>query len=132
MRHQKGIIHRDLKPTNILVAQNDTNPVPKVIDFGVAKATIQPLTDRTLFTHFTQIIGTPLYMSPEQADLGNQDIDTRSDVYSLGVVLYELLTGTTPFDAERLRSAAPTKCGGSSARRSRPNRAHGRRPMRRP
>jgi serine/threonine protein kinase/Flp pilus assembly protein TadD len=102
--HQKGIIHRDLKPTNILVAQSDTSPVPKVIDFGVAKATIQPLTEKTLFTQFSQIIGTPLYMSPEQADLGNQDIDTRSDVYSLGVVLYELLTGTTPFDAERLRS----------------------------
>ncbi len=103
--HQKGIIHRDLKPTNILVAQNDTKPVPKVIDFGVAKATIQPLTEQTLFTAFSQIIGTPLYMSPEQADIGNQDIDTRSDVYSLGVVLYELLTGTTPFDADRLRSA---------------------------
>jgi len=102
--HQKGIIHRDLKPTNILVAQSDTAPVPKVIDFGVAKATIQPLTDRTLFTSFAQIIGTPLYMSPEQADLGNQDIDTRSDVYSLGVILYELLTDATPFDAERLRS----------------------------
>lgn len=101
--HQKGVIHRDLKPANILVTHSDTKPIPKVIDFGVAKAISQPLTDRTLFTNFAQLIGTPLYMSPEQADWGNQDIDTRSDVYSLGVVLYELLTGTTPFDADRLR-----------------------------
>lgn len=104
--HQKGVIHRDLKPTNLLVSQCDTAPVPKVIDFGVAKAIAQQLTDRTLFTGFSQLIGTPLYMSPEQADWGNQDIDTRSDVYSLGVILYELLTGATPFDADRLRSAS--------------------------
>jgi serine/threonine protein kinase/DNA-binding beta-propeller fold protein YncE len=111
--HQKGVIHRDLKPTNIIVSQADTAPVPKVIDFGVAKATAsQMLTDKTLFTAFSQLIGTPLYMSPEQADLGNQDVDTRSDVYSLGVVLYELLTGTTPFDADRLWSA-----GGEEMRR---------------
>ena len=102
--HQKGVIHRDLKPTNILVAQGDAAPVVKVIDFGVAKATTQQFTEQTAYTTFSQVIGTPLYMSPEQADLRNQDVDTRSDVYSLGVVLYELLTGVTPFDGERLRS----------------------------
>ena len=107
--HQQGVIHRDLKPTNILVSHSDTLAIPKVIDFGVAKATTQPLTEQTLFTAFSQIIGTPLYMSPEQADAGNQDVDTRSDVYSLGVVLYELLTGMTPFDAERLRSVGPAE-----------------------
>jgi eukaryotic-like serine/threonine-protein kinase len=105
--HTKGIIHRDLKPTNILVTLQDGVAVPKVIDFGVAKATGQQLlTDRTLFTHFAQMIGTPLYMSPEQAELSGLDIDTRSDVYSLGVLLYELLTGTTPFEKERLKKAA--------------------------
>jgi WD40 repeat protein/serine/threonine protein kinase len=104
--HQKGIIHRDLKPTNVLVTLHDGVPVPKVIDFGVAKAMGQQLTEKTLFTVFAQLVGTPLYMSPEQAELSGLDIDTRSDIYSLGVLLYELLTGTTPFDREALRKAA--------------------------
>ncbi|APW64287.1 serine/threonine-protein kinase [Paludisphaera borealis] len=104
--HQKGIIHRDLKPSNILVTIIDGAPVPKVIDFGVAKATGDLLTDKTLFTGFAQLIGTPLYMSPEQAQLTGVDVDTRSDIYSMGVLLYELLTGTTPFDEETLRKAA--------------------------
>jgi serine/threonine protein kinase/Flp pilus assembly protein TadD len=103
--HQKGIIHRDLKPSNVLVSRLDMTPVVKVIDFGVAKALGQELTDKTLFTGFAQLIGTPLYMSPEQAALSGLDVDTRSDIYSLGVLLYELLTGTTPFDKERFREA---------------------------
>src|SRR5438045_4781904 len=94
--HQKGIIHRDIKPSNVLIAPYDGKPVVKVIDFGIAKATGQPLTEKTLFTGFGQVVGTLEYMSPEQAELNNQDVDTRSDVYSLGVLLYELLTGTTP------------------------------------
>ena len=104
--HQKGIIHRDIKPSNVMVTLHDDRPVPKVIDFGVAKATHQRLTERTLFTRFAQMVGTPLYMSPEQAQISGLDVDTRSDVYSLGVLLYELLTGTTPFQRERLRTAA--------------------------
>jgi serine/threonine protein kinase len=104
--HQKGIIHRDLKPSNVLVAPYDGKPVVKVIDFGVAKATGQRLTDRTLFTGFGALVGTPEYMSPEQAEVNNQDIDTRSDVYSLGVLLYELLTGSTPLTRKRIKEAA--------------------------
>src|SRR5262249_10817185 len=103
--HQKGIIHRDLKPSNVLVTVHDTTPVVKVIDFGVAKAMGQALTDKTLFAGFAQLIGTPLYMSPEQAGQSSLDIDTRSDIYSLGVLLYELLTGTTPFTKEQFKKA---------------------------
>src|SRR5947207_2729118 len=104
--HQKGIIHRDLKPSNVLVTMHDGVPLAKVIDFGIAKATGQQLTEKTLFTNFAAMIGTPMYMSPEQAEMTSIDIDTRSDVYSLGVLLYELLTGTTPLDKERLKQAA--------------------------
>lgn len=104
--HQKGIIHRDLKPSNILVAQRDGKPVPMIIDFGIAKAVTQRLSGKTRLTLHTQLVGTPEYMSPEQADTGDSDIDTRTDIYSLGVVLYELLAGTPPFDTATLRHAA--------------------------
>jgi len=104
--HQKGIIHRDIKPTNVLVALYDGKPVPKVIDFGVAKAAGQPLTEKTLVTKMGAVVGTPEYMSPEQAELNQLDVDTRSDVYSLGVLLYELLTGTTPLQHKRVKEAA--------------------------
>jgi serine/threonine protein kinase len=110
--HQKGIIHRDLKPTNILVSMHDSVAVPKIIDFGIAKALGQSLTDHTLHTGYSQLVGTPLYMSPEQAEMNQFGVDTRSDVYSLGVMLYELLTGTTPFDKETL-----TKVGFDEMRR---------------
>jgi tetratricopeptide (TPR) repeat protein len=103
--HQKGIIHRDIKPSNVLVMSQDGTPLVKVIDFGIAKAIGQQLTDKTIYTQFTQMVGTPLYMSPEQAGQSGLDVDTRSDIYSLGVLLYELLTGTTPFTEERLQQA---------------------------
>ncbi len=102
--HQKGVIHRDLKPSNILIALHGDKPVPKVIDFGIAKATHQPLTDKTLFTRMEHFVGTPVYMSPEQTALSGMDIDTRSDIYSLGVLLYELLAGKPPFDSKSLMS----------------------------
>ena len=104
--HQKGVVHRDLKPSNVLVAPFDGRPVPKVIDFGLAKALHQLLTDMTLYTRHGTILGTERYMSPEQAELNNRDVDTRTDVYSLGVLLYELLTGTTPLEKRRFEKAA--------------------------
>jgi len=103
--HHKGIIHRDLKPSNVMVTMHDDKPVPKVIDFGIAKATNQRLTEKTLFTRYAHMIGTPAYMSPEQAQMSGLDVDTRTDIYSLGVLLYELLTGTTPFEPRTLQEA---------------------------
>src|SRR5260370_22480145 len=107
--HQKGIIHRDLKPSNILVTLIDTRPVPKVIDFGVAKAVGGKLLDESLATQFGAVVGTLEYMAPEQAGVAGSDIDTRADIYSLGVILYELLTWLRPLDAQRLRKAAYTE-----------------------
>jgi serine/threonine protein kinase len=103
--HQKGVIHRDIKPSNVLVMIRDGTPVPKIIDFGVAKATHQRLTEKTLFTEFGIRIGTPAYMSPEQAEMTGLDVDTATDIYSLGVLLYELLVGALPFDLQALRKA---------------------------
>ena len=107
--HQKGVLHRDLKPSNVLVGLYDGKPVPKVIDFGLAKALSRRLTDRTMFTEMGQIVGTIEYMAPEQAEPTNLDIDTRADIYSLGVILYELLTGSLPFSGKQLRSAGHTE-----------------------
>ena len=104
--HQKGVIHRDLKPSNVLVAEYDEEPVAKIIDFGVVKAIGQRLTEKTMFTQVGQLVGTVDYMSPEQAKLNQLDVDTRTDIYSLGVLLYELLTGETPFERKRLHAAA--------------------------
>ena len=118
--HQKGIIHRDLKPSNVMITLRDDKPNVKVIDFGIAKATEQKLTEKTLFTAYGQMIGTPAYMSPEQAVMSEFDVDTRSDIYSLGVLLYELLTGSPPFDSQTLRGPASMKCAGDHSRAAAP------------
>ncbi len=120
--HQKGIIHRDLKPGNVLVTEVDGRPTPKVIDFGVAKATDLKLTDMS-FADTGAIVGTPAYMSPEQADPSSMDIDTRTDVYSLGVILYELLTGSPPLDAKQFKQAPSWRCCGWCGRSTRRGRA---------
>ena len=120
--HQNGIIHRDIKPSNVLVTLYDGKPVAKVIDFGVAKAIEQRLTERTMFTHYGSIVGTLEYMSPEQAEMSALGVDTRSDIYSLGVLLYELLTGTTPLERGQLiGSAYSSRSSAASARRSPPS-----------
>ncbi len=121
--HQKGIIHRDVKPSNVLVTVSDGEPVPKVIDFGVAKAIDQRPAERTTWTQLGTVVGTLEYMSPEQAEASGGDVDTRSDVYSLGVLLYELLTGGTPLGARISAPRATTRSCGGSARKSRPRRA---------
>jgi len=123
--HQKGIIHRDIKPSNVLVTVQNDRPVPKIIDFGVAKATSQRLTEHSVYTELGQLIGTPEYMSPEQAEMTNLDIDTRTDVYSLGVLLYELLVGAQPFDPKELRQAGLPRFRGSSGKMNHHDRARG-------
>ena len=110
--HQKGVVHRDLKPSNILVALYDGRPVPKVIDFGIAKATGPRLTDRSIYTEVGALVGTLEYMAPEQAELNNLDIDTRADVYALGAILYELLTGSVPFSRRSFRQPGSWRCCG--------------------
>ena len=123
--HQKGLIHRDIKPSNVLVTLTEGTPVPKVIDFGVAKAIDQRLTEKTMFTQFGMVVGTLEYMSPEQAEMEPLDVDTRSDIYSLGVLLYELLTGSTPLDKSKLARRPTPRSSAGSARKNLPRRALG-------